>query len=238
MEFLPIKTRPILPPKDCIFDIFDTYISDLKNWDVLFITSKIVAIHQWRCIKNWEISKKELIKKESENIVLSDVVPWKDIYLTVKNKTLIPSAGIDESNGNWYLILWPNELEKITKEIHNYLCKKYNIKQLWVILTDSTTRPLRKGVTWISIYSYGIKTLQDKRGTKDVFWSNLEFTQINVVDAITSMAVYIMGEWAECTPILIWREIPWVKFGNYSYEDIPIDIKDDLYKPLMDCFNI
>lgn len=236
MEFTPIKTRAIQPPKDDIFEIFDEYIKNIQDWDVIFITSKIISIHQWRCIPKTWIEKKELIKKESDHIVLSDVVPWKDIYLTIKENTLIPSAGIDESNWNGFLILRPNKLEQISEEIYEYLCKKFDVKNIWIVFTDSTTRPLRTWVTWISIYSYWMQVLKDKRKSKDIFWKELEVTQINIVDAISSMAVYLMWEWNESTPILIWRDIPGVIFKKESYKKILIDKEQDLYKPMLDCF--
>ena len=77
MEFLPIKTRPLMPPKDNIFEVFDKYVSDVKNGDIVFITSKIVAIHQGRCMSVEEISKKDLVESESDRRIISDVVPGK-----------------------------------------------------------------------------------------------------------------------------------------------------------------
>ena len=85
MEFLPIKTRPLIPPKDDIFNIFDEYIKDIKDGDIIFITSKILAIHQWRCILVWDIEKKDLIKQEADQWIISDIIPGKDMYLTIKN---------------------------------------------------------------------------------------------------------------------------------------------------------
>jgi hypothetical protein len=31
MEFIPIKTRPLLPPEDNLFEVMDEYIKDLKE---------------------------------------------------------------------------------------------------------------------------------------------------------------------------------------------------------------
>lgn len=238
MQFIPIKTRPLLPPKDNIFDIFDNYVKDLKDWDIVFITSKIIAIHQWRCIDSTTVSKKDLIEKEADKRITTDVIPWRNIYITIKNNILIPSAWIDESNANWYYILWPNKLPEITKEIHKYFCKKYNIKNLWIIITDSTTRPLKWWVVWIWIYSYWINPIRDERWKVDIFWRELKITQINIIDALSAMAVYLMWEWAECQPIVVWRNIPWLE---YTYEDIYDNIQippeQDLYcsllKPLL-----
>jgi F420-0:gamma-glutamyl ligase len=76
MEFIPIKTRPLLPPQDNLFEIMDEYLPDLNEGDILFITSKVVAIHQGLCIKNdSKVSKKELIEKEADSFLKTDIVP-------------------------------------------------------------------------------------------------------------------------------------------------------------------
>ncbi|MDR3169702.1 MAG: hypothetical protein LBU27_08440 [Candidatus Peribacteria bacterium] len=130
MQFLPIKTRPLLPPKDDLFQIFDEFLPGLKEGDVLFITSKVVAIHQGRCVPVSSIEKSELIKQEADYWTVSDVVPDKDIYLTITDQVLIPSAGIDESNANGYYILRPKQLNEITQQMHSYLTQKYKIQDL------------------------------------------------------------------------------------------------------------
>ena len=62
MQFIPIKTRPLNPPKDDLFAVIDKYLTDIKDGDIVFITSKVVAIHEWNCVKNdWTITKKDLI---------------------------------------------------------------------------------------------------------------------------------------------------------------------------------
>jgi len=59
MQFIPIKTRAMLPPKDDIYPIFDKYLPPLQNGDVLLITSKIVSIHQGMCLKISDVKDKD-----------------------------------------------------------------------------------------------------------------------------------------------------------------------------------
>jgi F420-0:gamma-glutamyl ligase len=125
MHFTPIRTRPLLPPQDDIFGILDDYVHDVQDGDVIFITSKIVAIHQARCIHKDTAIKKDLIIQEADAWMISDVVPGKDIYLTRTHNILIPSAGIDESNGNGYYILRPTDMSQIAQQIHAYICTKH-----------------------------------------------------------------------------------------------------------------
>ena len=48
-NFTPIKTRLVHPPKDDIYDILDS-LPALEEKDIVFITSKILGIHQGRCV--------------------------------------------------------------------------------------------------------------------------------------------------------------------------------------------
>jgi F420-0:gamma-glutamyl ligase len=237
MQFLPIKTRPLLPPKDDLFQIFEEFLPELHDGDILFITSKVVSIHQGRCVPRGSISKEALIEQEADTRVKSDVVPGKDIYLTMKNHILIPSAGIDESNANGHYILRPEHLSEITKQIFEYLCQRFGVQKLGIIISDSTNRLGKRGVVGIGMYAYGIAPLLDKRGAEDIFGRKLEISQINVVDALSAMAVYLMGEANECTPMVIGREIPNVEFTtDIAYETSIISPEQDLYKPLLTSF--
>ena len=236
MQFIPIKTRPLNPPKDDLIKVMNEYITELKDWDIIFITSKVVAIHEGLCVKNdWVVTKKDLIIKEADSYLKTDIVPGKDIYLTIKNNILIPSAGIDESNANWYFILWPKNMPDFSKQIHKYFCEKFKIKNLWIIITDSTTRPLKWWVVGIWIYSYWFKPLIDKRWEKDIFWKELKITQINTLDALSAMAVYLMWEWNETCPIVIWREIPNIIYDTDEalYDKMLINPKEDLFWELL-----
>jgi coenzyme F420-0:L-glutamate ligase/coenzyme F420-1:gamma-L-glutamate ligase len=108
------------------------------------------------------------------------------------------------------------------------------VKEFGVIVTDSTARPGRRGVVGIGMYAYGINPLIDKRGAKDLFGRELEISQINVVDALSAMAVYLMGEANECTPLMIGREIPNIEYTTeIDYETSIIPLENDLFRPLL-----
>jgi F420-0:gamma-glutamyl ligase len=48
MKFIPVKTRALLPPKDDVYKELERSLPKLKEGDVLFIASKVLAIHQRR----------------------------------------------------------------------------------------------------------------------------------------------------------------------------------------------
>jgi len=237
MDIIPIKTRIVQPPKDNIYDILDGL--ELQEKDVLLVTSKILAIHQGRTIPVSEVKDKdELIKKEAEVFIPRGECPGEYVILTVKNSTLIPSAGIDESNADGYYILWPEKPEKEAKKICKYLKKRNNIKKLAVIITDSHTTPLRWGVMGISTGFFGLNPLKDYRGTKDIFGREIKMSQSNIVDALAVMGVLAMGEGDERKPMAIARGVENIEFTDKeTYEDLLIPTKEDIYYPLLKKFD-
>jgi F420-0:gamma-glutamyl ligase len=118
------------PPQDDIYSLLDTYLRDIRDGDILFITSKVVSIHQGLCIPVDTTSKIDLVKREAEKYIVSDIVPGRDIYLTLKNNILIPSAGIDESNADGHYILWPRDMGDFCTQVHTHICARYGIKNL------------------------------------------------------------------------------------------------------------
>jgi F420-0:gamma-glutamyl ligase len=154
IQCIPIKTRVLKPPKDNIYDVLKKSLPKLRNGDILCITSKILAIHQGRCISKNQITNKDiLIEQEADVFLPRHQVPGGKMMLTIKDHTLIGSAGIDESNANDHYILWPRQTNRFLKEIWLYLRHRFNLKQLGIMSTDSASRPLRRGVIGIATAS-------------------------------------------------------------------------------------
>ena len=239
MLFLPIRTRPFLPPQDDLYELIDTHVPALQEGDVLIITSKILAIHQGRCVKIEDsVNKDDLILQEAEKYIPRSEVPKGYVLLTVKQNTLIPSAGIDESNGNGYYILWPEKIQQSAKEIWEYLKKKFTLGNVGVIITDSHTIPLRYGVVGISIGFYGIKPFKDYRGMQDIFGRTLTMTRSNIVDALAGIAVLLMGEGREQTPMLVLHGADFLEFTDEDvYHTFVIPADEDIYMPLLKTFH-
>lgn len=209
------KTHKIIKG-DNLFRILDSYLPKLHEKSVVVITSKIISICQGDLVKIEEIDiKDELIKQEADLYYQDDnlLKHW-ILYPTIKNNILAANAGIDHSNGNNYFILWPNDIENTVAEIWKYLRKKWKIKHLGVIVSDSRSTPLRWGVHGISISWCGFEALKDYRNKKDIFGDTLHMTQESIIDGLASSAVVVMGEGNEQTPLATITDIPFVVFQN------------------------
>ena len=136
MKVTAYKTKKVVVG-DNLFKILDENLPRLKEKDVVVITSKIISICQNRVVKNdGTISKEELIKQEADLLMPEKYVRF-GVRLTIKNNLLIGSAGIDESNGNDYFILWPKGLRQTINGIWQYLKRKHGLKYLGLIISDS-----------------------------------------------------------------------------------------------------
>ena len=232
-EFIPVKTRVVMPPKDEIWDIVDSL--EVRDGDVVFITSKIMGIHQGRTRVVGEVEKEDLIRECSEYYFPYDHPGGWHVNLTVTDGVLIPAAGIDESNANGHYIMWPRDVDALCRELRDRLMKRTGAKRLGVVSTDSHTTPLRWGVTGITIGLAGVEPTRDIRGDSDIFGREMKITKVNQLDALTGMAVLLMGEADEQTPVVILRGYDGLEFSDTaSMEGYKIGIEEDLYKPLLD----
>ena len=227
MKVRAIKTR-IFKEGENLVSFICEHIRHLKESSVLVITSKIVALAEKRTavIKNTR-TKEKLIRKESDLAILT-----KHVWLTIKDGMVMASAGIDESNANGKLILLPKDSFKTARLLRKILKRKYGLKELAVLITDSRTIPLRAGVTGVALGYAGFRGVRDYRGTRDIFGRMFQFSRTDIADSLATAAVLVMGEGAEQKPLAIITEAP-VEFSDKTNrKELSINIKDDMYRPL------
>lgn len=223
---------------DNLYKILDEYLPKLKEKDVVVITSKIISLSQGRTVKNdGKVTRFELAKKDSQYYLAEKYVKY-GVHLTVTNNILIASAGIDESNGAGYFVLWPKNIMEETKKIWNHLRLKNKIEHLGVVVTDSHLMLLRRGVTGLGLAWCGFVPLKNYIGTPDIFGHELKVTKTNIVDGLAQSAVLVMGEGNEQTPLAVVKNVPFIEFKKSppSKEEIfemKINFDDDVYSALL-----
>lgn len=241
MIFTPIKTAKFIPPKDTIEKLITPILPQLKENMIVVITSKIVSIIEGNCIPKSEVSDKDqLVIDQSEYYLPRNAVPNNWLIHTIKEGTFIPTAGIDLSNAKDYVILWPIKPLDSAKRILKLLKQKTKIKNLGIIISDSHSIPMRRGLTGISIAHTGFNPLYDYRGKKDLFGRELEVSMSNIPDSLASSSVLQMGEGEEQTPIVLISDLPKsVKFSlkkpqsNKPFSTFLVPMEEDLFKPFL-----
>ena len=235
MDFLPIKTRKFIPPQDKgnLYKLLDEFLPQLKEKDVVVVTSKIVAIHQGRFVPARSLAQKlELIKQEADGII-----PGHVHGLTLKGSVLTPYAGIDRTNAAGHYVFWPSQPHQTAKKIWQYLQTKHRLKNLGVIIIDSFCLPLRWGHMGISIGFWGFHPNYSYNGKPDIFGHKIIAGNSNLVDALSAFSGALIGEGNEQTPLLLIRGVNILKFTTTNtLAELQADPQKDMYAPLLKQF--
>ncbi len=223
----PIKTR-IFKEGENLFNFVTHYIKKLPEKSVVVVTSKIVALAENRtAIIEDEKTRERLIRAESEFAMKT-----KYTWLTIKDGMVMSSAGIDESNANGKIILLPKDSFKVATVLRKQLQKKYKVKNLGILITDSRLMPLRAGVTGVALGYAGFQGTKSYIGTPDIFGRNFHFSRTDIADSLATAAVLVMGEGRERHPLATIEQSP-IKFcDKINRKELLIDIAEDMYMPL------
>lgn len=238
MNVKAIKTRKFLPPKDDLWDLLSA-VKSLKENSIVAVASKVVAIGEGRCMPVDQMTKDEIAIKEADKYLPREISPGGQILSTIKHNMLVASSGVDESNGAGFYILWPKNPKLSAKKIWSFLRKKFKLKNLGVIITDSRLVPLRRGVVGIAIGYFGFKPLRDYRTKKDIFGRIFKMETSDLPDSLASAAVLEMGEGSEQTPIAIISDIPYIEFIETDFkpesldDSFEISEEEDMFYPFL-----
>lgn len=227
MKIRPIKTRIFQEREDLIPFILE-HLPSIKERSVLVVTSKIVALSEGRTVPITTTKDKERLIREESQLA----IPTKYVWLTVKDGMVMPSAGIDESNADGKLIMLPKDSYRAARILRAALRRKFKLKKLGVLITDSRTIPLRRGITGVNLGYSGFAGVKDYCQEKDIFGRQFHFSRVDIPDSLAAAAVLTMGEGNERQPLAIIEEAP-IKFADrINRHELDISIEDDMYAPL------
>lgn len=238
MKVTGIKTRKVLPTDRGLLQFLDQNVPRLKERSVVAITSKVAAILEGAVLPIAGTDKKKLIAREADLWLPPRPRSKFKITLTVKNGILAATAGIDESNGDGWYILWPKDPQRTANVIRAHLMKRFRLRELGVIVTDSASRSLRRGTFGIAISHSGFRALKNYVGDNDLFGRKMKMTKSNHMEALATSAVLLMGEGAEQVPLAIIQDVPFVEFqkrnpSRAELADLRVAMNEDLYAPLL-----
>ncbi|HEU4580416.1 MAG TPA: coenzyme F420-0:L-glutamate ligase [Polyangiaceae bacterium] len=238
MRVLPLQTHKITSADRDLFAILDAHLPAFGEGSVLAISSKIIAIAEGRVVPIASVDKQELVAEQADRFLPASASKW-GVSLTITNGMLIATAGIDESNSDGHFVLWPSDVQRSANALRSYLVQRFGLSRAGVVITDSRTSPLRIGVTGVALAHSGFRALNDYVGVQDLFGRALRMTKVNVMDALATAAVLVMGEGNEQTPLAVIDDAGLVQFQDRDpsaaeLEQLRVSLEDDLYAPLLE----
>lgn len=235
MELTPVYVETLQPPKDDLFAKIKASALSLQEHDVIAISSKVVAIGQGRCVAKDSVDADELIRTEADQYLDKKLTPGEFVTHTLKEGILIPNAGIDPL-GDYY-ILWPEHPMQTAEEILAWCKSEYGIQNLSLIITDSRSVFLRRGVIGMAIAWSGFEPVYDNRLRTDMLGHKSGGSQTNVPDALAASAVFVMGEANEGTPLVRIRNAPYIREQNIAkreeFSSYTFSMEEDIFAPFM-----
>jgi len=203
---------------EVLFDTLEKNNSELKEGDVLVISTKFVSNAQGRIIDlnniktsayGNRISKEFQLKPQIAEVVIreSDKIfgGISGFVITSSDDIMAPNAGIDKSNAKKdKIILYPINPYLTSEQLRRKIFLKLQI-HVGIILVDSRLMPARIGTSGVAIACAGIEPVLDMRSKKDLEGNPLKVTFQAVVDNLATIANHKMGEGAESKPFAIVR---------------------------------
>lgn len=166
------------------------------------VASKVLAYSQGRLEASpSDEAFREIVRREADRVLEEG-----DMVLTMKNKVLIPNAGIDRSNvPEGQAVLWPSEPFKSAEALRRELMEESGISELGIVISDSHCQPLRMGTSGIAIGWAGFEGVRDERGSKDLYGREMVYTKVAAADNLASTANLEMGETDASVPFVLVR---------------------------------
>ena len=158
--------------------------ADLRDGDILVVTSKIVSKAEGRVVT---ASRDEAIEAETVRVVARR---GPTTIAQTRHGLVLAAAGVDESNtAPGTVVLLPEDPDESARRLRKALHGRVGVT-IGVLVTDTMGRPWRAGQTDNAIGAAGVSPLRDHRGEADTFGNILEVTVAAVADEIASAATW------------------------------------------------
>ena len=233
-----LKTRTVHAGELTLFELLDESVTELAAGSILAITSKVVALCEGAVVPTNEVSDKQDLVRSEAQYYLEKAEGAYGINFTIAQDTLIPNSGIDESNVGDVYALWPRDPQQTANTVREYLAERFGLERVGVVITDSTCRPMRRGVSGIYLAYSGFLPLKNYVGQPDLFGRDFKVSQADIAGGIAATAVMVMGEGTESTPMAVLEDMPFVEFvpRNPTAEELAsthIELEEDLFYPFL-----
>lgn len=168
----------------------------LAAGDIVVITSKIVS--KWlRLYAATNVDRADLVLQQSHSVV-AERATASGITRVVHAVAgpVMAGAGIDASNSaDERLLLLPRDADAVARRLRGELARSLDrTTDFAVVLSDTSGRSWRGGLTDFALGAAGLNPLDDLRGLADTTGRDLAVTIRNIADEVASAADLVKGK--------------------------------------------
>ncbi|MFD4138989.1 coenzyme F420-0:L-glutamate ligase [Streptomyces sp. NPDC058572] len=191
-------------PGDNLSKLIAATTPGLVDGDVLLVTSKIVSKAEGRVVE--AADRDAAIDAETVRVVAR-----RGTLRIVENRQglVMAAAGVDASNTPaGTVLLLPEDPDASARALRDGLRDELGVT-VGVIVTDTSGRPWRTGLTDVAIGAAGVRVLDDLRGGTDTYGNPLSATVVATADELAAAGDLVKGK-ANGLPVAVVRGLPHV----------------------------
>ncbi|GAA2495307.1 coenzyme F420-0:L-glutamate ligase [Streptomyces gobitricini] len=222
---------PEVRPGDDLAKLIATAVTasgpGLADGDVLLVTSKIVSKAEGRIVAADD--RETAIDAETVRVVAR-----RGTLRIVQNRQglVMAAAGVDASNTPpGTVLLLPEDPDASARVIRDGLRDALGV-DVGVVVTDTSGRPWRSGVTDVAIGAAGVRVLDDLRGGTDAYGNPLVATVVAGADELAAAGDLVKGK-AAGLPVAVVRGLSHLVVadeGDTGARALLRDAVDDMFR--------
>jgi coenzyme F420-0:L-glutamate ligase/coenzyme F420-1:gamma-L-glutamate ligase len=194
----PVSGIPEISVGDDLAELIASAIPDLRDGDILVITSKAVSKAEGRVVSG---SRADAISAETVRVVARR---GDTVIAQTRQGLVLAAAGVDASNtAPGTVVLLPEDPDESARRIRKGVLDRSGAG-VGIVITDTFGRPWRAGQTDTAIGAAGMLPLRDYRGERDTFGNVLEVSVAAVADELAAAGDLVKGK-ATGVPVALVR---------------------------------
>jgi coenzyme F420-0:L-glutamate ligase / coenzyme F420-1:gamma-L-glutamate ligase len=188
LTVVPVTGLPEITAGSDLAALIAEAVADLRDGDILVVTSKIVSKAEGRVVA---APREQAIEAETARVVARRGATT---IAQTRHGLVLAAAGVDESNTPpGTVVLLPEDPDESARRLRKALQARTG-RTVGVVVTDTMGRPWRAGQTDNAIGAAGVVPVRDHRGEADTFGNILEVTVAAVADEIAAAADLVKGK--------------------------------------------
>ncbi|WP_232778547.1 coenzyme F420-0:L-glutamate ligase [Carbonactinospora thermoautotrophica] len=188
-EVWGVAGLPEIKPGDDLGTLIARAVDDLRDGDILVVTSKVVSKAEGRILRG--VDREAAIDAETVRLVARR---GRTRIVQTRHGFVLAAAGVDASNTEpGTVVLLPEDPDSSARALRARLYELRGVR-VGVVVSDTFGRPWRVGLTDVAIGVAGLAPLEDHRGRTDAYGNPLEVTVTAVADELASAAELAKGK--------------------------------------------
>ncbi len=231
LEILPVAGLPELRPGDDLADLVCRAAPWLRGGDILVVTSKAVSKVEGRLLsvptdlEGREHARQEAITAETARVVAQRGATR---IVVTHHGWVMAAAGVDASNvARGELALLPLDADASARALREAIADRAGVR-VAVVISDTSGRSWRRGLTDVAIGVAGMAAVTDFRGHLDTSGVPLEITEIAIADEVAAAADLVKGKLAG-VPAAVLRGLPFQDDDGQGSASLRRPVAEDMF---------